>query len=163
MGPPFHPPTTTQTHTKTQTINSQKPKSLHTTKTLTLAKVGFAKVGFGQSRFRPCFHVIIVGISSIFLITCVLQIFCRRLWLSFQPSIVFLKRVPDSGVEHSRYSIHFNQTLSCLVHEVSIGAFYSGQFRLRPSSISAWASSTSARCNSGQFWLAPFERAGQSI
>ena len=30
---------------KTQTINSQKTKSLHTTKTLTLAKVGLAKVG----------------------------------------------------------------------------------------------------------------------
>ena len=29
-----------------------------------------------------CFHVIIVGISSIFLNVCVLQIFCRRLWLS---------------------------------------------------------------------------------
>ena len=38
---------------KNQTINSQKPKSLHTTKTLTLAKVGLAKVGFGPRMFLP--------------------------------------------------------------------------------------------------------------
>ena len=37
-----------------------------------------------------CFHVFIISISSIFLITCVFLILCRRLWLSFQPSIVFL-------------------------------------------------------------------------
>ena len=33
---------------KNSTINSQKPKSLHTTETLTLAKVGLAKVGFDR-------------------------------------------------------------------------------------------------------------------
>ena len=35
-----------------------------------------------------CFHVFIISISSIFLITCVFLILCRRLWLSFQPSML---------------------------------------------------------------------------
>ena len=66
VGPPTHPsnphlspPTHVNSkHTKktlnifffqkTQTINSEKPKSLHTTKTLTLAKVGLAKVGLAK-------------------------------------------------------------------------------------------------------------------
>ena len=35
-----------------------------------------------------CFHVFIISISSIFSITCVFLILCRRLWLSFQPSML---------------------------------------------------------------------------
>ena len=60
--PPFEPPPFSthphqlKTHQKnlnnkfqkTQTINSEKPKSLHTTKTLTLAKLGLAKVGLAK-------------------------------------------------------------------------------------------------------------------
>ena len=53
---------------KTQTINSEKPKSLRTTETFTLAKVGglakswfgqswFGQSRFGQSRFRPAKRV----------------------------------------------------------------------------------------------------------
>ena len=52
------PPTRTHTQKenlnnqfqKTQTINTPKSKDLHTTKTLTLAKVGLAKVGFDRLR-----------------------------------------------------------------------------------------------------------------
>ena len=48
-----------------------------------------------------------------------------------------------------------SQTTCCWCAHVLKGAFYLGQLRLRPSSFSTWASSTQARCNLGQFWLAP--------
>ena len=67
-GPPLrtptflHPPTSTQNTQKNlnnlfqklKQLTPKNQKSLHTTETLTLAKVGLAQSRFGQSRFRLC-------------------------------------------------------------------------------------------------------------
>ena len=65
----------------------------------------------GSSQTAPrAFYVIIVGISSIFLITCV--------FLDLPSSTLVVVSTPE--IEYSRHSVHLDQTLSCLAHEATI-------------------------------------------